>query len=249
MSRWDRAFPQRRGAFEKLRRHILRNYVGTSARFPVHLWSVSGRATRTNNAAESSHARPNASVRVSGEVSLDLFLFAIQTQMKNTSREIAAGCQPHTRAIYRRRNELLAVELEELLNGRLGLFQFLDHCSSVMNVNNLADAAMFREHRAAEFKDLGDMLWAERNRQATEHAAVELHRRLWPGVERPASEILATVRYWAFQTEECQSDLGVVEDDSTLSMAPTMAPTSFLEIREAVERGERRLKRSGLNKR
>ena len=159
--------------------------------------------------------------------------------MKNTSREIAAGCQSHTRAIYRRRNELLAVELEELLNGRLGLFQFLDHCSSVMNVNNLADAARFREHRAAEFKDLGDMLWAERNRQATEHAAVELHRRLWPGVERPVVQILATVRYWAFQTEECQSDLGVVEDDSTLSMAPTMAPTSFLEIREAVERGER----------
>ena len=75
VARWDSAFPERRGLFEKLRRHILRNYVGTSARFPVHLWSVSGRATRTNNAAESSHARLNASVRVSCEVSIDLFLF------------------------------------------------------------------------------------------------------------------------------------------------------------------------------
>ena len=76
-----------------------------------------GRATRTNNAAESSHAVVNASVRVSGAVSLDMFLFAIEGQMRHTRREIESGCPSHTKAIYARRNRLLAKELSDLFKG------------------------------------------------------------------------------------------------------------------------------------
>ena len=235
MSRWDRAFPQRRGAFEKLRRHILRNYVGTSARFPVHLWSVSGRATRTNNAAESSHARLNASVRVSGEVSIDLFLFAIQTQMKNTSREIAAGCESHSRAIYRRRNELLAVELAYLFNGTIGIFKLLDHCSSVVTLKNNDHVWAFLHHRTLEPVDWADTLWTRFNRQAVVQAAVALHARLCPGVQRSVGEILATVPFWAFQVDPCMSDLAVIEENSALSMTQTQ-PRPFFEIRQELSR-------------
>ena len=84
--RWAAAFPGRAGVFAKLYRHVIKNYVGPTARFPVPLWCVCGRSIRTNNAAESSHAVLNASVRVSGAVSLDMFLFAIEGQMGNTTR-------------------------------------------------------------------------------------------------------------------------------------------------------------------
>ena len=71
-------FPDRTADFAKLHRHVLKNYVGPTARFSVHLWCVCGRATRTNNAAESSHAVLNASVRVSVALSLNMFIFAIE---------------------------------------------------------------------------------------------------------------------------------------------------------------------------
>ena len=119
--RWSAGFPDRAADFAKLHRHVLKNYVGPRARFPVELWCVCGRSIRTNNAAESSHAVLNASVRVSGAVSLDMFLFAIEGQMLHTRREIEAGCPSHTKAIYARRNSLLAQELSDLFNGRQGV--------------------------------------------------------------------------------------------------------------------------------
>ena len=93
--RWTAAYEDHRNDFDELRDHVLDNYVRPGARFPVRFWSVSGRRVRTNNAAESSHSRLNASVRVSGAVTLDMFLNAIEIEMRNTSREIAAACQPH----------------------------------------------------------------------------------------------------------------------------------------------------------
>ena len=116
--RWAAAFPERAADFAKLHRHVMKNYVGRRARFPVQLWCVCGRSIRTNNAAESSHVVLNASVRVSGAVSLDMFLLAIEGQMRHTRREIASGCPSHTKAIYARRNGLPAQELSDLITGR-----------------------------------------------------------------------------------------------------------------------------------
>ena len=108
----------------------MRTYVGPNASFKKEIWCVCGQSIRTNNAAESSHAVLNSFVRVSGELSVDMFLFAIEKQMRNTTREIQAGCPSHTKAIYARRNELLAVELSELFNGNQDVTAFLDNCST-----------------------------------------------------------------------------------------------------------------------
>ena len=141
--RWRQAFNVFGVAFDGLKRHLIENYVSHNARFQKRDWCVSGRVTRTNNSAESSHARLNATVRVSGAVSLDTFLFSIQKQMGNTSREIRNGCPSHSKTIYKRRNDLLAGELSDLLNGRQGVLRFLDHCSEVLFVQNLRDLNSF----------------------------------------------------------------------------------------------------------
>ena len=42
--RWSAAFPDRGADFAKLHRHVLKNYVGPRARFPVKLCCVCGRS-------------------------------------------------------------------------------------------------------------------------------------------------------------------------------------------------------------
>ena len=157
--RWSAAFPGRAGDFAKLHHHVMKNYVGPRARFHANLWCVSGRATRTNNAAESSHAVLNASVRVSGAVSLNMFLFAIERQMQNTTREIEAGCPSHTKAIFARRNTLLAQELSDLITGQQGVLGFLDHCSDIMKVKNLTGVQLFATRRMGELLPPGEASW------------------------------------------------------------------------------------------
>ena len=136
VGRWKRDFPNHNNALKPLRDYLVRNYVGPRALNPPRIWSVSGQKIRTNNAAESCHSRLNASIRVSGAVTLDMFLVAIETDMRNTSREIKAGCQSHSKKIFERRDELLARELADLLNGAQGVLRFLDHCASIMNMSN-----------------------------------------------------------------------------------------------------------------
>ena len=109
---------QRKNVFDGLRNYIVNTYVRAGAQFTREIWRVSGRATRTNSAAESSHAVLNSSVRFCGEISIDMFLFAIEKQMWNTTREIRAGCPSHSKSINSKRNELLACELSDLLKGR-----------------------------------------------------------------------------------------------------------------------------------
>mgnify|MGYP004636557411 CR=1 FL=1 len=98
LARFDAAVPECAGAFGPVREYLVPNYVRPNARHPRHRWSVSGRKIRTNNAAESYHAQLNGSLRVSGAVTLDVFLFAIEKQMASTFREIDSGCQPHSKA-------------------------------------------------------------------------------------------------------------------------------------------------------
>ena len=56
----------RKKAFDELRNRLVRKYVRPGAIFDRTSWCVCGRTIRTNNAAESSHAALNASVRVRG---------------------------------------------------------------------------------------------------------------------------------------------------------------------------------------
>ena len=139
VSRWRCEVQNHRLVFDDMREHVVENYVNPNATFKKANWCVCGECIRTNNAAESSHAALNSMIRVSGAVSLDMFLYAVESQMRNTATEIKSGCPTHTRAIYGKRNVLLAKELSELFNGKQDALKFLDHCAMVMNVKNLSD--------------------------------------------------------------------------------------------------------------
>ena len=43
IGRWSKAFPTRAKVFNGLKKHLLATYVRQSARYPPHIWSVSGR--------------------------------------------------------------------------------------------------------------------------------------------------------------------------------------------------------------
>ena len=118
---WEAEFPGTVVVFDRFRDYLSKMYVGSMATYKPHIRSVSGMRIRTNNAAESLHWRLNRTLRRDRKISCDQFQLAMQTQMANATREIRRGCEKRTKAVYQRRNDLLAVELDELLNGRIGL--------------------------------------------------------------------------------------------------------------------------------
>ena len=228
--RWRNSFPQRTD-FDDLFIHLVRNYIGPNARFEPKIWCVCGCVTRTNNSAESSHASLNASIRVSGAVPLDMFLLAIEGQMKNTTREIQMGCPSHMKSIYKRRNELLALELSEFFNGEEGILKYLDNCSLAMKVKNLADVDSFLRHRAYDADDYCDRQWISANRERVVGAALSLYRRLRPNDQKGVEGILGSVQTWAFQQERFDGNLDIVDEDSICSESGPHPSTSFLETR------------------
>ena len=166
--------------------------------FEKEKWCVCGSSIRTNNAAESSHAVLNSSVRVSGAVSLEMFLVAIERQMLNTRNEIQRGCPSHTKKIYARRNRLLATELSDLLNKRQGLFSFLDHCAVIMTIKNQKAVDSFLENKRNEVADPIDNEWIRRNYTKLTYAALSLFRSLHPEDTLADFEVLASVESWSF---------------------------------------------------
>ena len=228
--RWRNAFPQRTD-FDDLLAHLLRNYVGPNARFAPTIWCVCGCVTRTNNSAESSHALLNTSIRVSGAVPFDMFLLAIEGQMKNTAREIQMGCPSHTKSIYKRRNELLAVELSDFFNGEQGVLRYLDNCSLAMKVKNLHEIDSFLRRRANDTDNHWDGQWISTNRARVVGAALSLYRRLHPNEPKSVEGILGSVQTWAFQQERFDGNLDIVNEDSICSESGPHPSTSFLETR------------------
>ena len=192
--------------FDDLYSYIINNYVAQNARFQKQIWCVCGQAIRTNNAAESSHATLNTFVRVSGAVSLDVFLFAIERQMRNASREIQAGCPSHTRAIYARRNGLLATELSDLLVGKQGILKYLARCSEIVRVKNLNDIRRFMDRKGGEGDDPFDREWALRSREVLLRAATSLYETLCPTNPNPTASIVSTVASWTFQPVSFEGD-------------------------------------------
>ena len=228
--RWKMRFDGRKSAFDDLRGYLIRTYFGANALFEKRTWCVCACVTRTNNAAESSHAKLNSYVRVSGAVPLDLFLFSIESQMRNTTKKIEGGCRPHSKAIYSRRNQLLAAELSELLNAREGVLSFLDHCSSILKLKKQNDVNAFLRNRMNQPEDPLDVWWVNSNRERLVEAAISLHGTLFPTRRTPPLKILTTVPNWAFQPEQFEADLEAIQEDSTFSFVRTEPPTSYLEI-------------------
>ena len=164
VARWRAAFYPARTDFDELRNSLLSNYIRPDCRF-VKTSGVCGRSSRTNNSAEISHAALNSSVRVSGAVSLDMFLFAIEGQMRNTTREINACCPSHSKTIYERRNTLLSLELSDFLTGRQWILRYLDHCAKVMEIKNANDIKTFMEMKRNEAMTSEERRWIFENRE------------------------------------------------------------------------------------
>ena len=231
IGRWKSAFGPSPD-FDELRDYLVRTYVGPNATFKKEVWCVCGQSIRTNNAAESSHAVLNWFVRVSGELSVDMFLFAIEKQMRNTTREIQAGCPSHTKAIYARRNELLAVELSELLNGRQDLTAFLDNCSHAITVKNNAGVQAFINQRSSQLMSPAQREWIARNRATVLRAAWSVHRRIAPLSPMHLDTVLATVQQLAFQRDPCNVNTNAIQEDSVLSMVGPERRPSYVAILE-----------------
>ena len=174
------------------------------------------------------HNRLNASIRVSGAVTLDMFLVTIETEMRKTTKEIKTGCKSHAKKIFERRDELLAVELSDLLNGEQDVFRFLDHCASIMNINNKKKIQTFVARRAHAPQDQMDRAWSNANRQLVLQSAVGLYQRLIPGGLLDLGEILRNVAAWSFQRPLWMRER--VEEVGELSMVEGGKSPSVLEI-------------------
>ena len=143
---WEGEFPGTVGVFDGFKDFMLKVYVGQTASYKPRMWSASGMRIRTNNAAESLNGRVNRTLRRDGKITCDQFLVAIETQMAIASREIDDGCKSRTKSVSERRNDLLAVELDDFLNGKIGLFAFLEHCSTILTIKR-GDAETHLIHR------------------------------------------------------------------------------------------------------
>ena len=206
---------------------------------------MSGRKIRTNNAAESCHAQLNGSLRVSGAVTLDMFVFAIEQQMASTFKEIRAGCEPHSKPIFSRRDELLKEELAKLFRGHQGVFGFLDHCSSVLFVKNQEDVERFFERLQAEAPDQLDRQWVQQNRHAVCQSMLGLFHRLTGNTTTDILQIESSIEEWTFQIiQTTQEEMGEYKA-SVMSMVRDGPSDSFIELwkRIANENGERPRKR------
>ena len=234
LARFDAAVPECAGAFGPLRDYLVSTYVRQNARHPRRRWSVSGRKIRTNNAAESCHAQLNGSLRVSGAVTFDIFIFAIETQMASTTREIVAGCEPRSKTIFAKRDELLKAELAKLFRGEQGVFKFLDHCSSVLFVRNQQDIRQYNDRLQAEVPDPVDRLWIEQNRQAVCESMAGLFQRLTGTPATDIVQIMTTIEQWTFAIKQTTRDEIGDHEASVMSMVNDGPSDSFIEIRKRV---------------
>ena len=159
-----------------------------------------------------------------------MFIFAIEKQMRNTTRKIRANCPSHTKAIYARRNELLAVELSDLFNGNQDVLAFLDNCSSVMTIKNNAGIQAFMNRRNSQLIFHAQREWIERNNTAVVRAAWSLHQKIVPWRQTQIDRVLATVQEWAFQRDPCEVNTDSIRDDSVLSRVGPERRPSYVEI-------------------
>ena len=156
--------------------------------------------------------------------------------MAITSRDIRRGCKSRTKAVFKRRNGLLAAELDDFLNGRIGIIAFLEHCSSILLIKTKRREDEFLARRSAEQQTDRDKTWAEQHRRELLDAAVSLHSKL-TGEERVlATDVLATVRSWAFQPLDQIDDLHFDEEEFSLVQNEPARALSRLRVVRALSK-------------
>ena len=158
--------------------------------------------------------------------------------MDNTIREIQNGCRSHSKSIYIRRNQLLAIELSDLLNGRQGVLSFLDHSSDVLFIRNMREFDMFLTMKENEPIDTFDLIWAGTNQERVVRSASSLYHKLCPNQPRHLYEILRDVKDWSFQQDIYEYETRLDQEDCFLSLLRPRAHDSFIAIRNQFRRDE-----------
>ena len=132
--------------------------------------------------------------------------------------------------MYQRRNDLFAVELDEPLNGRIGLFAFLEHCSEILLIKTRKREDAFLSKRQTEECTQRDTLLVERHRRELVGAAIALHTKLTGEEDVCAFQVLATVRTWAFRSLESVDHADAVDNDSELLLSHDGPRQSFVDL-------------------
>ena len=222
--------------FNEIAETLIRTYIGTPPtdpfpivpRFPPSLWSVCGMSVRTNNSAESVHAQLNP--KVGGKLSLVRFLCIMEGQIRRNRIRIHEGCKSESHAVQIEKNRLLGLELEKLLNGREGILEFLDNCSSIMLLNTLRQARSFIRQSTPT---PNDKMWFAAHQKLMALSARRLFKELAPnGDQNTDVLILETVHDWSFQMLPPTKVENV--DESVLSLVENES-RSFLALRETVK--------------
>ena len=152
-------------------------------------------SVRTNNPAESVHAQINP--EVNGKLSLYHFLAIIEERMLRGRERIRDGCQSESRRVEQIKNEMLADELDKLLNGREGVLAFLDNCASITSLQSVSEA---KTTEIVSITTVDDITWTfEAKRGLLKSAACGLYNRLCPNGQLDDHEILSKVPAWSFQ--------------------------------------------------
>ena len=219
--------------------YILRTYVGKPAigtrpaqrpRYSPSLWCVSGMGSRTNNAAESVHSQLNPGV--SGKISVISFIHLIEERMDDANDRLRSERKSETARVEKAKNTLLAVELDKLLNGDQGVINYLDNCGSILHIESLADSRNFERHATDPVEDVA---WKPANCERVRAAGIALHRRLFPESEMAESDVLRSVRSWAFQVPP-DPGVHVPPSETELSLVDDRPMKIYETIKERVEK-------------
>ena len=186
--------------------------------------------SRTNNAAESVHSQLNPGV--SGKISVIRFIHLIEERMDDANDRLRSERKSETARVEKAKNTLLAVELDKLLNGDQGVINYLDNCGSILHIESLADSRNFERHATDPVDDLA---WKHANCERVRAAGIALHRRLFPESEMAESDVLRSVRSWAFQVPP-DPGVHVPPSETELSLVDDRPMKIYETIKERVEK-------------
>ena len=147
--------------------------------------------------------------------------------MDRARDRITNGSKPQARTAVPEKNDLLAVELQDLLSGRQGVLAFLDNCGVILSLDTIEDVQQLTQRLVPEKPHSEHSL---ANEGAHIQVAKNLFFRLHPGSQFSDDEIMENVTKWAFLVLPPADVPNTNGDDvSELSLVETEARDSFLE--------------------
>ena len=150
--------------------------------------------------------------------------------MRRNRIRIREGCKSESRPVQSEKNRLLGLELEKLLNGREGVVDFLDNCSSIILVKTLRQARSFVSTSTLTPND--EMWFAAHQKQMALSARRLFNELVSNEPFLTDDDILASVHDWSFQI--LHSTNAENAEESVLSLVENES-RSFLVLRETMK--------------